>query len=213
MFGGIKQMKQMTKQELIELIKDKQANARQMFENLLYADNATEKTNELQRANLVGEQKMAIDIIAFLESIEIVNDTLCPTCIYNKQCNRQALVNEKMGKDVVSCADYNQLTKANENVGEEVERNNKEDDKKPMPSIEPIPNFFADLFSKREPQLRYMFEVRRIFIEPEKIDDGLVFSELKQIVCTEDEVQEYMREQKEKTNTYCVQIKSKKEIY
>ena len=206
-------MKQMTKQELIELIKEKQKNARIDFERHLNAKNAKEKTNELERANLIGDIRTYDDVIVLLESTEIVNDTLCPTCIYNKQCNRQALVNEKMGKDVVSCADYNQLTKANENVGEEVERNNKEDDKKPMPSIEPIPNFFADLFSKREPQPRYMFEVRRIFIEPEKIDDGLVFSELKQIVCTEDEVQEYMREQKEKTNTYCVQIKSKREIY
>ena len=64
-----------------------------------------------------------------------------------------------------------------------------------------------------DPKPRYMFEIRRIFIEPEKINGGLVFSELKQIICTEDEVQEYMREQQGKTNTYCVQIKSKQEIY
>lgn len=64
-----------------------------------------------------------------------------------------------------------------------------------------------------DPKARYMFEIRRIFIEPEKINDGLVFSELTQIVCTEDEVEEYMQKQQGKTNTYCVQIKSKKEIY
>lgn len=63
-----------TKQELIDIIKDKQENARQMFENLLYTNNATEKTNELQRANLVGEQKMALDIVFLLESTEIVPD-------------------------------------------------------------------------------------------------------------------------------------------
>ena len=221
-------MKQMTKQELIELIKEKQANARQMFENLLYADNATEKTNELQRANLVGEQKRAIDIIALLESTEIVNDTLCPTCKDKDTCYHK----QRSGKEAVKCTEYNPVTKADGNVVERVERKNNEDDKKPIfcqaPSnyicvvacceqccyySNPKTNEFAEQFSQSTPKPRYLFEVRRIFIEPEKINGGIVFSELTQIVCTEDEVEDYMRQQQGKTNTYSVQIKSKREIY
>ena len=69
-------MKQMTKQELIELIKEKQISARADFERHLYAKDAIEKLNELQRASLVGEQSAYADIISLLESTEIVADKI-----------------------------------------------------------------------------------------------------------------------------------------
>ena len=118
----------MTKQELIELIKEKQKNARIDFERHLYTKDAIEKSNELERANLVGDIRTYDGIIVLLESTEIVNDTLCPTCKDKDTCYHKA----RSGKEAVKCTEYNPVTKADGNVVERVknEEKYKEEDPK-----------------------------------------------------------------------------------
>ena len=91
-------MKQMTKQELIDLIKEKQESAGASAYNMNYEHSKKGQeywSNEELRKyyHLGGELDTYHDIVALLESTEIVNepkekplDTLCQSCVKVADC-------------------------------------------------------------------------------------------------------------------------------
>ena len=120
---------QRTKQELIDIINDKWENARITNFNA-FNKLKTEKTmsakdyEELKtsRDKNLGYMEAYIDVIALLESTDIVNDTLCPTCKDKDTCYHK----QRSGKEAIKCTEYNPCTKLldNTNVVERKEPKN-----------------------------------------------------------------------------------------